>query len=295
MWMPEPSAAKSNTPRRRSWHWQVRRLLIFLTVLYLGYGLLGCSLQRSFTWPGQYLPLAQAPLPPEAERWWLDIGDGDRVEAWYFPHPDATADTPQPAVVYFHGNATLIDYCDDVRETYAGMGFNVLLPEYRGYGRSDGSPSQERIGQDMEVFLNRLLKRPEVDAERLLFHGRSVGCAVALDLARKREPTAAILNSPFRSVRAMLAKFGLPGFIALDAFDNEAALRATTFPVLITHGREDRTIPPSQGETLSRTREGVEFVLHAGPHNVETLAQLREIQAAERAFIERLAWVAASD
>ncbi len=285
----------TKTGRQGGWRRQARRLALLLGGLYMVYGLLGCALQRSFTWPGQYLPYAKEPLPEGAEPWWLEIEGGERVEAWFFPHPDASTDAARPTVVYFHGNATLIDYCEPVRLNYQAMGFNVLLPEFRGYGRSGGSPSQAAIGKDMEAFLELLLARPEVDAERLLFHGRSVGCAVALDLSLKQAPAAAILNSPFESVRAMLAKFGLPGFIAVDEFDNVAALQASSFPALVTHGREDQTIPPSQGQALSQVRGGIDFVLHPGPHNVESPEQWQAIVEAERAFIERLGWIAAED
>ena len=93
---------------------------------------------------------------------WLDTEEG-RVEAWLIPGDDVSAERPGPAVVFTHGNAELIDYWPAALAGYQKLGATLLLPEYRGYGRSAGSPSQEKIcppdqrqyWKDLSDFLER--------------------------------------------------------------------------------------------------------------------------------------------
>ena len=83
------------------------------------------------------------------ERIWLTPEDGSRVEAWYLAAPGRSAAHPGPAVIYTHGNGELIDYWPAALEPYRQWGVSILLPEYRGYGRSTGKPSQAAVVADM--------------------------------------------------------------------------------------------------------------------------------------------------
>ncbi|MGF1482906.1 MAG: alpha/beta hydrolase [Opitutales bacterium] len=226
--------------------------------------------------------------PVAAEQWWHAIEENAQVEAWFLPLPSKEPAAPRPTVIFFHGNATLIEQCMPLVQAYHAQGFNVLLPEYRGYGRSGGNPSKANIRRDMRAFHERLLADPRVDPEKIVLHGQSVGAAVALDLARETEPFAVILNSPFRSMAAMLWKFGIPPVFVADAYDNAAAIQETTMPVLITHGQQDRTIPFAHGQALSESRAGLQLFGYEGDHNVQTMAEWARIRAREAAFLREL-------
>ena len=97
----------------------------------------------------------------------------------------------------------------------------VLLPEYRGYGRSAGSPSQRAITEDLIAFYDLLARRPEVDAQRVVFHGRSLGGGAVCDLARHRKPAAVILMSTFTSMKRMAPRYLVPGFMVERSSDRE--------------------------------------------------------------------------
>lgn len=200
------------------------------------------------------------------ERWSLSTPEGE-VEAWLVPGDGATADDPGPAVIYAHGNAELIDYWPETLRRYREWGVTLLLPEYRGYGRSDGSPSQEKITADFEAFYDRLAARPEVDEDRIIFHGRSLGGGAVCALARRRKPAAMILMSTFTSVADMAKRYLLPRFLVLDPFDNEQVLRELDVPVLLVHGTEDELVPHASSERLAKIAPRAELVSYPCDHN----------------------------
>jgi pimeloyl-ACP methyl ester carboxylesterase len=170
-------------------------------------------------------------------------------------------------VVHFHGNAEIIDDQDDVIAFYRERGFSVLLPEYRGYGRSAGTPSQKGIRADAENFYQRLVARPDVDKTRIVFQGRSVGCGVAADLAAHHPPSAMVMISPFLSATSMAWKFYAPPLLVRHPYRTDKVLRELDAPVLIFHGSHDEIIPFSQGQALSKIPKRCDFVPYDCGHN----------------------------
>lgn len=187
--------------------------------------------------------------PAGLERLYLEIPEG-RVEAWYLPAPADPSRHKAPAVIFAHGNAERIELWPEMLEPYRKMGLGVLLPEYRGYGNSAGSPSEEAITADFVAFYDRLAARPEVDGKRIVLHGRSLGGGAVCALARRRPAVALILESTFTSVQEMARGYGIPGFLILDPFDNLATVRSTQVPVLVAHGRHDSLIGFKHAEAL---------------------------------------------
>jgi fermentation-respiration switch protein FrsA (DUF1100 family) len=213
------------------------------------------ALQRSILFAGQRRPAPDSPrtLPETGERLWLDIESG-RVEAWYVPGEGRTPELPGPAVIFAHGNAELIDDWPSMLNWYRKRGIGVLMPEYRGYGRSDGQPSSEAIVADVDEWYRRLSTRPEIDPERIVFHGRSLGGGVVCALARRHAPAAFVLQSTFTSL-ADLAwhHYCAPSWLLRDHFDNEAVLSALPRPTLITHGSDDEIVPVEHAQRLHET------------------------------------------
>jgi fermentation-respiration switch protein FrsA (DUF1100 family) len=188
------------------------------------------------------------------ERLWLDTSSG-RVEAWLIPpRADALAgqeQAPVPAVIHTHGNGELIDHWPDLLAEYGGMGVALLLVEFPGYGRSQGSPSQKSITETMLRAYDTLASRPEVDAGRIAVHGRSVGGGAACTLLGRREVAAVVLESSFTGIRPFAAARLLPPFLVLDPFDNLQAVEEYRGPVLVIHGSRDDIIPYRHGQQLA--------------------------------------------
>ncbi len=179
------------------------------------------------------------PLPEGAERWEHPV-PGGAVEAILLPSATATAHQPGPAIVFMHGNGEFIDqWASDFRR-FTEAGFTVLLPEYRGYGPSAGKPSQPAILDDLVAFRRRLIELDTVDADRLVYLGRSLGGGFAAQLAERHPPAALILSSTFTSAAdAAHDLTGLPRWLIRDRLEVRRVLEQYPGPVLILHGEED--------------------------------------------------------
>lgn len=169
--------------------------LLTILALYVVWLLMLYFMQDAMLFPRGYVtaPAVSQPVWPTTEVFEVEQPDGQATEAWFTPAAPPEDEVGEsrwaaPLVVYCHGNAELIDFQDDVIAAYAQMGVAVLLVEYRGYGRSGGLPSQTVIREDTLKALERVTARADVDAERVFYHGRSVGAAVAADLASVRPP-----------------------------------------------------------------------------------------------------------
>jgi fermentation-respiration switch protein FrsA (DUF1100 family) len=224
-------------------------------------------LQRAMLFPRQFAQQDPSALrTPGLERLWIESADGP-VEAWILPGAGADAEHPGPAVVFAHGNAELIDHWPAELEPYRSMGVTVVLPEYRGYGRSAGEPSEAAIASDLRALHARLLEHPLIDRERIAYHGRSLGGGAACALARTHPPRAMILESTFTSVADVAAGMYVPSFLIVDRFENLEVVRSYGGPVLVMHGIDDRTIPSEHGRRLANASRRSELALYASGHN----------------------------
>ncbi|PCC73726.1 hypothetical protein SAMN02745121_06844 [Nannocystis exedens] len=248
--------------------WSVPGVLV---VLFLAGGLAytaSCALQERLIFPRQYANQHALARPPVGvTSLWSRAPDGPQVEAWFIPARGASADSPGPAVMFFHGNGELIDHQLTLAASYVARGVSVLLPEYRGYGRSEGTPSQAAIVGDMVRFYDELAARPEVDPARVVFHGRSLGGGVASALAAARAPAALILESTFTSLAALARSQGLPEGLCRHPFRTDRVLPTLQRPLLILHGSEDEVIPVAHGRSLHASVPGSTYVELPGRHN----------------------------
>ena len=250
------------SPKKKRWLWVGAIAMATLVSLVL-------TVQRMLLFPsGASTPQADAGDGLVGlQRLWLQI-DGGRVEAWLLPGHGVDAEHPGPLVVFAHGNAELIDQWPANLEHYRERGISVLLPEYRGYGRSSGSPSESGIVADFVAFYDLAVARPEIDADRVVLHGRSLGGGVVGALARQRPSAAIIVQSTFTSISALAwEKWFVPPFFILDRFDTLAAARAYEGPMLIVHGRGDTLIPLAHAEALHEAATNAQLVVFDGGHN----------------------------
>jgi len=239
--------------------------------VFLGYcawlAVLFFSQDRILFPAGMIQPAPKDPDVTDGEIIHIDLAAGGQVEGWFFPVPGATAKEPAPLVIYFHGNAELIDDQWGIVDGYRRLGVSVLLPEYRGYGRSAGKPSQEGIVADAARFYDKMLNRPEVDRTRIFFHGRSIGGGVAAALAAQRKPKTMIFDSTFFSVQSMAAGYGAPGFLVRHPFRTDEVVAKLDIQLLIFHGSRDRIIPVRHGRRLSKLARYAEYIEYPCGHN----------------------------
>jgi hypothetical protein len=171
----------------------------------------------------------------------LPTAAGDTVAARVVEAPGASL-----AVLHFHGNAEDIGLLDDVLAPYARLGATVLAVEYPGYGLSSGEPSESGAYAGADAALAHLAARG-YPADRVVLHGRSLGGAVAVDLAARHAVAGMILESTFTSAFSVMLPFdGLPG----DRFTSLEKIPRVRSPALVIHGTRDEVVPFGHGERL---------------------------------------------
>jgi len=243
-------------------------LLVAILLLYLVYAAYFYVNQRAILFPRHLIiPPATVLTVPGREELWLETGEG-RVEAWYLaPLNDQTSE-PSPLVIIAHGNADLIDRWLPSVSGLRRMGIGVLLVEYPGYGRSQGNPSYSAIRETILLAYDTIIHHPQVDPERIVLLGHSLGGGAVSVLASERPSSGMILFSTFTSVSALASEQWLPGFAVRDTFNSLAVVQNYSHPLLVIHGRHDRTIPYSHGVTLhTAAQQGELLTLDCGHGN----------------------------
>ncbi len=243
--------------------------LILIIGLYTAYcGLLYFN-QTKLIFPAAFAGRPGAALPTmTTQTIELETEQGKTV-AWFVPAPGSgnDADQPKPLAVFLHGNAELIDHQGPAIDLYHALGVSVLLVEYRGYGHSQGTPSQKHIVADTLAILHQVLERDEVDAARLILHGRSIGGGLATQVALQTSPIALIVESTGTSVAGMAWRYGAPPFLVTSPLRTQLAFKKLDCPILIMHGRNDDIFPLHHAHTLQKAGKQTTLVLFDAEHN----------------------------
>jgi fermentation-respiration switch protein FrsA (DUF1100 family) len=176
--------------------------------------------------------------------------DETELHGWWIP-----GRRPGPCVVFFHGNAgDIADRVEMVRNLHNRVGFDVFLFDYRGYGESLSSPSEEGLYADARGA-RAVVRARGWDRDGLLLYGRSLGAAVALHSAAEDPVSGLVLEAPFTTLMDA-ARFHYPVLSHLvtpwlrDRYDNVSKIRAVTCPVLFIHGDRDPVAPIAMGWQL---------------------------------------------
>jgi alpha-beta hydrolase superfamily lysophospholipase len=177
-----------------------------------------------------------------------------QVEGWFFPAHEADG-ASSAAVLFFHGNGDRIDWHKETARIYTERGISVLLAGYRGYGRSSGSPSVDKVRSDAAAWYDLLAKQPEVDAGRILVHGYSLGSAFAAQAADQRPVLGVILESPFSSLKSMARHRWIYLYLARERLDTASIVSRHDWPVLILHGTRDTVVPYSEGVRVAEAAQ----------------------------------------
>lgn len=249
----------------------VNRVLKFLLrVIAAVYLLGGCALyafQRELLFPGRHLRPGDSPVSrvPSAAAFRVATSVG-RTDAWLLPPLAGVNGQRHPALVFGHGNGEIIDMWLEGLDEFRRWGMGVMLVEYPGYGRAEGQPSEEAIREAMVGAYDILAGRPDVDPQRIVGYGQSLGGGAICALARERRLAAMILQSTFTSVRPFARRYFMPEFLVRDPFDNEEVLRAFDGRVLLLHGRHDELIPYQQAVALAQISPRNELRLYECGH-----------------------------
>jgi fermentation-respiration switch protein FrsA (DUF1100 family) len=270
--------------------WKVVAVAALAILLLTAFLYLTQRSQLYFPWP------EPVPDPPDGvEPIELRTDDGLVLGAWFV----SGADDPSPdgsAVLVCNGNAGARMHRLPLAEALSARGHHVLLFDYRGYGGNPGSPTEAGLRADARAAARALAERPEVDADRIVYFGESLGAAVCGGLATERPPAALILRSPFPSV-AVMARHHYPFLPVIDPLIQdrwplEDQLRdEVRAPLLVAVGERDEIVPP---ELTRRTYEAAAsdvkrlVEIPAAHHNDPALFDGDDLLEAVDAFLDEV-------
>jgi hypothetical protein len=180
---------------------------------------------------------------------WLTASDGVKLHAWWIPHDEARF-----TFLAFHGNASNIANRAPIYEFLRSTPANVFALEYRGYGHSEGKPSESGVYRDADAAYEYLVNTKGIDRKAIISFGQSLGTAVATHLAVHRKVAGVVLEAPFPSASRVARKvfWFLPGVNLLvhGQFDTQVWLKEIHAPVLIVHCSQDPVIPFQFGQEV---------------------------------------------
>jgi fermentation-respiration switch protein FrsA (DUF1100 family) len=208
------------------------------------------------------------------------------LDGWYLP-----ADPRRETVLFFHGNAGNISHRLDSLLIFNELGLNVLIFDYRGYGQSQGKPSEPGTRLDARAALDYLTGTRGIPHSQVIYFGRSLGGAIAAWLATIKPPKLLIVESSFTSVPDLAAeiyRFLPVRLISRFHYETQRSLESVDRPVLIVHSRDDEIINVRHGKALYAAASGPkEFLELQGDHNSGFLLDRARYVQGLRMFLEK--------
>ena len=218
-----------------------------------------------------YFPERQIEATPKAigltyEPVTLQTEDGLQLSAWFVPVEPARG-----VLLFCHGNGVNISHLLDSIRIFHRLGLSALVFDYRGYGQSEGAPSEEGTYRDAEAAWRYLVEQRQIEPNRIIIYGHSLGGSVASWLGRQHPSGAVVIDSSFTSVAdvgAAVYRFLPVRLLSRFQYNTRENLQRVRSPVLIIHSREDEIIPYSHGLALFRSApEPKAFLEITGGHN----------------------------
>lgn len=272
---------------RRSFRRSALRLVIIALATYAVVAILLLVFQRHLI----YFPTRDYEGDPsEINLAYEDVtfrtADGVTLTGWFVPLGGADA-----TVLFFHGNAGNISHRLHTIDLLHRLGFAVFIIDYRGYGKSEGKPSEQGLYRDADAAWEYLTATRGVRPESIVLMGRSLGGAVAIDLAARKSPGVLVVESTF-STMAELAKLHYPYFpiklLLREKYDSIGQIGSVRCPVLILHGTGDELVPIDLGRSLfAAAPEPKEFIETPGGHNEAGFTHNYDFARKMKAFVDR--------
>jgi hypothetical protein len=241
-------------------------IIIFLAMMAAGF----IALVRYLEYAGVFFPSRViAVIPPMIGLPWEDIhfktSDDLVLNGWFFKNPQAGS-----TIIFAHGNAgNMSDRLMKVK-FFFDLGLNVFIFDYRGYGKSQGKPSEAGIYLDAQSAYDYLQTRGDVNMKGIILYGASIGGIVVIDLATHRDAALLVVESSITNARDMAKIFYpfVPTFILSLKFDSISKVRKLGMPKLFIHSPDDEVVPYWVGQQLfEAAAEPKEFLKIHGGHN----------------------------
>jgi uncharacterized protein len=219
-------------------------ILVFLYLLFMS---LAFFHQESLIFFPQQLPQNYTfSFEQEFEEVYVPAKDGTRLHGLLFK-----VSAPKGLVFYLHGNAGSVDSWGWIARTYTDLGYDIFIPDYRGYGKSEGNISSEnQFYEDLQAAYDHMKTRYAED--RMVVAGYSIGTAAAAKLAAENNPRLLILQAPYYSLPDLLQSLYpfIPAFLLKYKFETYRFVANTRAPIALFHGDQDEIIYHGSSEKL---------------------------------------------
>jgi len=209
--------------------------------------------------------------------------DHVKLHGWLIKAPLAKS-----TLIFFHGNAGNIGGRLGKIDLFNQIGINVLIIDYRGYGKSEGHPTEKGIYNDATAAYDYLLQRDDMRGQNIISYGASLGGVVAIDLATKRDVSCIIVDSTFSSAADMAKRIYpfIPSFLLKTKMDSISKIKNISAPILFFHSIEDQTVPFVLGKKLYDAVPGEkEFIEIVGTHTEGHIYDEEKIKNGIREFL----------
>jgi len=221
--------------------------------------------EKSIFFPSRDIPVTPKDINLAFEDVYFTTQDHLKLNGWLIKNPRA-----QATLLFFHGNAGNISQRLEKIAMFYSMGLNVFIIDYRGYGRSQGHPTEEGIYKDATAAYDYLLARTDIQKDKIIGYGASLGGTVAVDLAVKRKLAALIVDSSFPSAAAVSRAIYpfLPTVFLKTVMDSIGKVKNITTAKLFIHSINDEIVPFRLGKQLfDAAANPKEFLQVTGGHN----------------------------
>ena len=246
-------------------------LLVFLALVAYVVLLVSCEnrlIYHPYQYPDGLWEASQVPF--KFEDVWFEAEDGVKLHGWYVPTENARA-----TWLFFHGNAGNLTHRIANVALLQSLNLNIFIFDYRGYGRSAGTPDEKGLLLDSEAAYQVLMDRYQTDPDTLFLFGRSLGGFFAADTATRHKVAGVILESTFTSAQDMAKKMMplLPiGFVIRSKLDAINKVPQLKMPKLFFHGTKDEIVPYQLGQKLYKaSAEPKEFYAIEGARHNDTV------------------------
>jgi fermentation-respiration switch protein FrsA (DUF1100 family) len=248
-------------------------------------------------WEVGRIAIGDGEIGPSIEDVWMTTEDGVKIHGWFAAPVRAEGEARvavarRATILFFHGNGGNISINYPILKELVSVPAAVLAVDYRGYGRSEGSPDEEGLYLDARAAWRHLVEERKIDPGRIAIHGQSLGGAVAIDLARDVGPAGLIVESSFTSAPAMARRmlpFPPVWIFVRTRFDSLSKIAEIRVPKLFIHSPSDEMIPFEMGRSLYEVApEPKEFwEVPGSPHNETVLRAGPEYARRIRGWLDR--------
>lgn len=230
---------------------RIKNVIKVLAIMYLAILVACTGLQRKLLYYPQNSIADPVSYGLSLEEVSITTADKVKLQAWY----RAPINNEGKVILYFHGNAGHIGYRAPIYKALMEQGFGLLALSYRGYGKSQGKPTEEGLYEDGRAAM-KFLKEQGVNENKIIIYGESLGTGVATKIASEYKIGGIVLKSPFTAAVDVARKvypFLPVKLLMIDKFKSMDRIKSITVPILIFHSENDDVIPFEQGRKLYET------------------------------------------